>query len=398
MLTSLISTMQAQILQVGLQDTTYKKHVLAGTELRVGEFSLEAQLEDIELQQVQVYATGNGSQSFAAAVIAVTLLDENYTEIVTEFATDSVVSFNMSYILPQGGNTMYVKITTEEIGHNNNGVPMDDVQMRLQVTEARGVQSSNAATLIHDDGNWTLAAPKWDVVPVRIANVQLVSQFAGQQVTPFVSGQQVEQAVAIIAIYADAWQNTSQATGALLELVLDYIKITNSNPSGVEITNTKLKVINGNLAPIAGQPLGNGRFQFDTDTIVLESAQTIYLKVEADIYVRQTGSFRIDIAVANTDVSYRDNDSNWPVLGLRFFAQQLTGVTIPVEFVCPGTRALTGVNLTTEKVERAEQVESSEIILPLQNVEYSGQVSTTLLPGFEIQPGGTLTISTTGCN
>lgn len=210
--------------------TNRKKLVLAGTTSDfVASYELNAVNEAILVEEIQLDNV-NVSESLQDGVSKVMIYGPDKTTLLaTESVTSNTVVFeNFDYIVEEGSENLYVKVTTHKYGKDEAGVesdfgalgtPVEDYELELTVNELEGASSgeSLAALAATDEANG------FAVAAVKLDNLSFVDSYDGVTVgNKLVAGENV---VAILKIDNAAHMNTTTANGVELETYLQEVTL-----------------------------------------------------------------------------------------------------------------------------------------------------------------------------
>lgn len=200
----------------------------------VASFELTAQNEDIVVEELEIEL--GGTNAIAAIKDIMIYAEDKVTLLGTEQANTAVVTFdNLSgFIVEVGSENIYVKVTTEKIGLNQPGAVATNVDMELEVTDAKGKDSDNQVVAPQ-----TASSTEFDVYPVNVTSPAV----AALSSTTLLDG--ANTTVARFNMAAQSNTNTDTTDGSSLITELETITFeidTFSNLSGALITGTDFQI------------------------------------------------------------------------------------------------------------------------------------------------------------
>lgn len=315
--------------------TNRPKHVVAGTTSDyVSSFEMTAIDEASEIEDLVITAAGAGATTFSDEVKEVVIFDDAGTELFRELVTSNEIVFdNVNFIVPLGTTNIYVKVITDLIGSNENGMTMSDVAFTLIANGVVGVTSNEDITPSYDGGNTTLSSYPFDVISVHLSAIDLVSNFSSYSI-PSSTSNSLGVNLAILKITTDDWDNTDIDDNSSLDLVLQTVEVTNSTPSVA--TNLTMKRIDvSNWTELAGSLIGDLTV-FDLsylsplDNEISKSSVAYYL-IKGDINSPSNTTVRLSVRLLNDGwVVYDSSDFNSQVTSLRLWVNEVLG---PLVFV-----------------------------------------------------------------
>jgi hypothetical protein len=260
--------------------TNRAKNVLAGTTSEyVSTFRLVATNEAVLVEDFQLNVAG--AANFANAVREVVIYNSEGVEVARESViSDTVVEFdNVNLLIPQGTNTYYVKVITNGIGNNFDGEETVDSTFALEITEARGDQSGQDATLPAA----TSPSLEFRVIPVHISNVAITNTDA---VTTPGNGSNI---IGNIEITANTWTNTEVFDGSDLDIILDQLAFTVA-VGGLTLDDVRVERLDINPSDAicdvvnpAVDPIEVDWSTCDAAVQEIKAGQTARFRVEADL-------------------------------------------------------------------------------------------------------------------
>lgn len=331
-------------------ETDEPKFVLAGSTEAASEFvasfELVATNEGIDIEDAILHATFAGG-SFVNAVMEVVVYDDDKTtELFREVINTTNVASpleidmnNINLVIDEGSTNIYVKVVTEPIGDNQNGDEVVDATFSLEVAEVDGVDSGDDVAVTYDAAGQTLPSLEFDVIPVRISDVEMVTSYGSNySVDTNVSGTQTDIYLGIIKVTADTWANTNNTDGSELNILMDTIRVESTAPAAL-VTNYSIErvdISNGTEIPgvdtagIVEFPLTTGT----TSDREIESGEVAYFLVRWDIAtIGDDANFRINLdnldgATNNAFVYSTDDATLGSIDELRLGTDERNGVSI----------------------------------------------------------------------
>lgn len=222
-------------------ETDKTKNVLANTTTPfVASFELTAQNESVRINDLTV---NGGGANFADAVSEVILVKgDKTTEIARKSVTTSSVEFkNLNYVVTQGTENIYVKLVTRKIDKVGGSAGRQAAGNTISLSLTAEGASSNKDV---NGGSAITAGPSlaFDVLPVRVSNVALVSSANGVSVASKLSNG--SNNVAIIAVTTDTSSNLN-GLGAGLKTAINSVKVDVDALSGTTVTAYTIEKIGG---------------------------------------------------------------------------------------------------------------------------------------------------------
>jgi len=208
------------------------KNIVAGAESTVlGGWKFNATNEAIKLKKLTVTSTALGTNLLDVASTVTLLKADKTTVIASKDVTGPVVTFDTPYIINEGNEVMYVKITTLPFGKSQAGTAQNDLQLALTVAEAEGASSAKDVVAAMLAANTNTLVGKFSVVPVRLSTVSFVKTATVGNTTVNVANSLSagEQVVAILQVTADKFTSTSQTTGDELKAQLEKLNLSITN-------------------------------------------------------------------------------------------------------------------------------------------------------------------------
>lgn len=209
--------------------------------------------------------------------------------------------------------------------------------MTLEVSNVTGVDSGDDASVTYDGTGETLESNEFSVIPVRISNVEMVSNYGSNYVIDTTISDGNEVNVGIIRITADSWANSNTIDGSELNLLLSGITV-NSTASSGDVSNFTIRRVDiSNGTEVSGTVSGND-VSFDLSSLTaanteIESGEVAYFLVQADVsYGTSNASFKINLKnLDNGAFVYATDDANLGTYDeLRLGVSQKDGVQINV--------------------------------------------------------------------
>lgn len=218
-------------------ETNDEKYILAGKALSssdfVASFELTAQNEGVEIEDMTLVVSGDTTM-FAQAAQEVVIYDEDKSTILfreTVTTVGTVVFNNINLIVEEGSMNIYVKIETDIIGDNENGVETANVHFALVVDNVEGEDSGDESTVTYDGVTQSLFTNTFAIVPVKFSDVEFVTSAAGSNVaTSTTDGN--DKNIAILKLTADSWDNTDRTDGGDLEVYVNTLNFTTNVATG----------------------------------------------------------------------------------------------------------------------------------------------------------------------
>ncbi|MDP2670535.1 MAG: hypothetical protein Q8O99_06605 [bacterium] len=243
------------------------KHVLGGTTSDyLAAFELNAVNEGMDIEDLVLQVSGAGASNFADSVSEVILYDADGAELDREFVSTTPVTFdNVNLNIDEGSTMVYVKVVADLIGKSQNGETIADVAFRLAAANVKGAGSSDDIVATYDDTGATLSGYAFDVIPVHMSDIALVSSYSSYTV-PATANNGTEQNLAIVKVTANTWDNTDLDDNSALKLVL----------SGLAIYNTNTNVVSGSSLTLKRIDISNG-----TEMVGIVSSNTVTFNLAA---------------------------------------------------------------------------------------------------------------------
>ena len=286
----------AAIIDNANTNTPRAKNVVAGTTSDyVSTFRLTAQNEAVIVEDFRINVVGG--TNFNEAVQTVEIYNAAGQKIASQSVTSTPVVFdNANLKVALGSNDFFVKLVTNSIGQNYDGLVMSDASLSFEALVARGEQSGVDTNLPITSGSNNV-----QIIPVHISLVKITGG-AGA----LTNG---SNELWVIEITANTWGNT-KLDGSVLDLVLSNLKIDFWSTKASSGTITRLDISPAD--PICDVAVGGVvNFASCTSGVAnIKSAQTARYRVDAIFsWVVTNDSSQLSIAnLAGGDLSYTSNE------------------------------------------------------------------------------------------
>ena len=302
-----ITITSAGSLSVNLDETdtlaNRNKHVLAGTTSDyIAAFELIGDNEPIEIEDLILNVAGAGAGDFADSISEVILYKQDGTEIGREAVSTTPVMFdNINLVIPDGSMNIYVKVVADMIGSSQNGVPMDDVTIALEVDNAKGDNSGADVTPTYDGVGETDASFLFDVLSVHLSNIA-INDAGTVGNTQLSDGNNI---IGTIEITANTWGNTDISTNADIEAVLNVLGFTIDDTAGI-VTSVSVERMDITTA----DKVCDANFVGPNYEVDFGSCDPVVAQIDEGVTARYRVEVSIAGAASNNSVQLRFNALN----------------------------------------------------------------------------------------
>lgn len=235
------------------------KYILAWDEIDnvpfVAAFDLIAEFGAVDVEDIilNVYWDVEGLRNVMDEVV---LYDNDFniiaSEVSFEWNSDFISFDNVGYEVEEGVSTMYVKVSWDLTGNDENWLVTDDIQVSLWMgNNTEIINCEDQVDVIYDWIWQTLLSHEFAIVPVTFANYEFVTStpLEEYEVDFFVTNG-VNEVFAILEVTASERENTSVIDWSDIEILIDSIWFSNINPQYNSNTRTIRLWSSNTLEPI----------------------------------------------------------------------------------------------------------------------------------------------------
>ncbi len=262
---------------------------------------LTAQNEPVIVEDFKINVAGG--TNFEEAVQTVEIYNSAGLKVASQAVTSTPVVFdNANLKVALWSNDFFVKLVTNYIGQNYDGLVMSDASLSFVANVARGENSGVDTNL--PSTSWSNNV---QIIPVHISVVKITGG-AG-------SLSNGNNELGIVEIQANTWNNT-KLDWSTLDLVLTQLKVNFGSSKVVSATATRLDV--SPTDPVCDINVVNGVVDFSapsctTSVANIKSTQNARFRIDAILsWVVTNDSAQLSIAsFAWGDITYTSNEPGY---------------------------------------------------------------------------------------